>query len=230
MVKLTKIYTRGGDGGKTSLGDGTRLPKYDTRVETYGTVDEANAVIGVVRLHTKDDRHADDMLARIQNDLFDVGADLCRPGEVPIEDAQLYEDPSPDAIGEATDRGAAKAAEQALGLVADKATTRAYDEDLRITATQVRRLETEIDAMTADLEPLSSFVLPGGSPAGAHLHLARTVVRRAERLLCTLDEYEYVNPEVVRYMNRLSDHLFQLARRMNGQGADDVLWTPGENT
>lgn len=184
MVRLTRIYTRGGDRGATSLGDGTRVPKHHLRVETYGTVDEANAAIGLARLHTEGE--VDAMLARIQNDLFDVGADLCRP--LPEE-------------GE--------------------------DRALRVTAAQVERLEREIDALNAELEPLGSFVLPGGTPAAAHLHFARTVVRRAERLAVALAERERVNPEVIRYLNRLSDHLFVLARWLNDRGARDVLWVPG---
>ena len=184
MVKLTRIYTRGGDKGNTSLGDGTRVPKQSLRVEAYGTVDEANAAIGLARLHVADDEKA--MLARIQNDLFDLGADLCTP--------------------EGGRRGAGA---------------------LRTVAAQVKRLETEIDAMNADLQPLKSFVLPGGTPAAAHLHLARTVTRRAERLTCALAEVEKVNPEAVKYLNRLSDHLFVLGRRVNDNGARDVLWQPG---
>ena len=184
MVKLTRIYTRGGDKGKTSLGDGRRVPKQSLRVEAYGTVDEANAAVGLARLHA--DADADAMLARIQNDLFDLGADLCTPE---------------------TGRRAAGA--------------------LRIIAAQVKRLETEIDAMNAELAPLNSFVLPGGTSAAAYLHLARTVTRRAERLTCALAEAEPVNPEALRYLNRLSDHLFVLSRRVNGNGADDVLWQPG---
>jgi cob(I)alamin adenosyltransferase len=184
MVKLTRIYTRGGDKGKTSLGDGTRVPKQSLRVEAYGTVDEANAAIGLARLHTEGD--ADAMLARIQNDLFDLGADLCTP--------------------EAGRRGAGA---------------------LRIVAGQVKRLETEIDAMNAELAPLTSFVLPGGSPAAAYLHLVRTVTRRAERLACALAAEEKVNPEAIKYLNRLSDHLFVLGRRLNDNGARDVLWQPG---
>ena len=184
MVKLDKIYTRGGDGGETSLGGGNRVAKHDIRVAAYGTVDEANAVIGLARQHTEGD--ADDMLARIQNDLFDLGADLCRPG------------------------GGEKDADM-----------------LRITAQQVKRLEDEIDAMNEDLEPLESFILPGGSPAGAWLHLGRTVVRRAERLITELAETEGVNAEAVKYANRLSDHLFQLARTVNDHGRKDVLWEPG---
>ena len=186
MVTLTKIYTRGGDKGQTSLGDGTRVAKDDLRVEAYGTVDETNSVIGLARLYTKDDEAADAMLARIQNDLFDLGADLCTP-----EDGRKAE-------------GA-----------------------LRITGPQVERLEQEIDALNANLEPLTSFILPGGSPAAAHLHHARTVSRRAERLVVALAEREAVNPAAVQYMNRLSDHLFVLARALNGGGKTDVLWQPG---
>jgi cob(I)alamin adenosyltransferase len=184
MVKLTRIYTRGGDKGKTSLGDGTRVAKQSLRVEAYGTVDEANAALGLARLHTVGDDDA--MLARIQNDLFDLGADLCTP-----EDGR-----------------------RAAGA-------------LRIVAAQVKRLETEIDRMNAALAPLSSFVLPGGSPAAAYLHLARTVTRRAERLTCALAATEPVNPEAIKYLNRLSDHLFVFSRRLNGNGASDVLWRPG---
>jgi cob(I)alamin adenosyltransferase len=184
MVKLTRIYTRGGDKGKTSLGDGSRVPKQSLRVEAYGTVDEANAAIGLARLHVAGDDEA--MLARIQNDLFDLGADLCTP-----EDGR---------------RGAGA---------------------LRIVAIQVKRLETEIDAMNAALQPLTSFVLPGGTPAAGYLHLARTVTRRAERLTCALAEAEKVNPEAIKYLNRLSDHLFVLGRRLNDNGARDVLWQPG---
>jgi len=181
MVRLTQIYTRGGDLGETSLGGGARVLKCDSRVEAYGTVDEANAAIGMARLHCSGD--SDNMLARIQNDLFDVGADLCRP-----EDS-----------GDA----------------------------LRIADSQVERLELEIDAMNAVLAPLESFILPGGSPAAASLHSARTVVRRSERLAVTLAQDEKINPAAIRYLNRLSDHLFQLARCNNGNGAEDVLWQPG---
>ncbi|AWJ86589.1 ATP:cob(I)alamin adenosyltransferase (plasmid) [Azospirillum sp. TSH58] len=188
MVKLTRIYTRGGDRGQTSLGDGRRVPKHDPRVAAYGTVDEANAVIGLVRLHTAAQPETDAMLSRIQNDLFDLGADLCTPEA---------EDP-------------------------------AYP-PLRILESQVDRLEAEIDAMNADLAPLTSFILPGGSPAAAHLHLARTVVRRAERLMTELAEVEPVNPAAVKYANRLSDHLFVLGRKLNANGASDVLWVPGAN-
>jgi len=183
MVRLTKIYTRGGDQGQTSLGDGTRVAKHELRVAAYGTVDEANAVIGLARLHTE--TLADAMLARIQNDLFDVGADLCRPGE--------------------------------------------DDSGLRVQSAQVTRLEEEIDALNAALMPLESFVLPGGTPASAHLHLARTVVRRAERLCIELAEDDAVNPVVIEYLNRLSDHLFVLSRHLNDRGKADVLWVPGAN-
>jgi cob(I)alamin adenosyltransferase len=184
MVKLTRIYTRGGDKGKTSLGDGTRVAKQSSRVEAYGTVDEANAAIGLARLYLKGDEDA--ILVRIQNDLFDLGADLCTP--------------------EGSRRGAGA---------------------LRIVGAQVKRLESEIDHMNAELAPLTSFVLPGGSPVSAHLHFARTVTRRAERLVCALAATEPVNPEAIKYLNRLSDHLFVLGRRLNGNGAGDVLWRPG---
>ena len=183
MVTLSRIYTRGGDEGRTSLGDGARVAKHSPRVEAYGTVDEANAAIGLVRLHTTGE--ADAMLARIQNDLFDLGADLCRPG-ADVDDGRL-----------------------------------------RVIDSQVARLEREIDAMNAELAPLRSFVLPGGSAASAYLHLARTVVRRAERLVVALAETEAVNPAAIRYLNRLSDHLFVLARYLNDKGARDVLWVPG---
>ena len=186
MVTLTRIYTRGGDGGETSLGGGRRVPKHDLRVGAYGTVDEANSVIGVARLHATGEPDA--MLGRIQNDLFDLGADLCTPE------------------GEER-KGAA----------------------LRIVDAQVERLEREIDAMNGALAALRSFILPGGSPASAHLHLARTVARRAERLMTELAAQEWVNPAAIRYINRLSDHLFVLARRLNDDGAADVLWVPGAN-
>ena len=181
MVKLTKIYTRGGDSGETSLGGGARVGKDDPRVEAYGAVDEANAAIGVARLHCSGE--SDEMLARIQNDLFDLGADLCRPGDV--------------------------------------------DGALRIVPTQIERLEREIDAINLKLAPLESFVLPGGSAASAALHVARTVVRRAERLSVALAGESDVNPLAIQYLNRLSDHLFQLARINNDGGAGDVLWAPG---
>jgi cob(I)alamin adenosyltransferase len=184
MVRLTRIYTRGGDTGQTSLGDGSRVAKQSPRVEAFGTVDEANAAVGVVQLYAEGE--ADAMLARIQNDLFDLGADLCTPQE-----------------------------------------GRRGEGALRIVAAQVKRLEREIDAMNAELQPLNSFVLPGGSAAAAHLHVARTVTRRAERLVCALAAEEKVNPEAVKYLNRLSDHLFVLSRRLNDNGAKDVLWQPG---
>ncbi len=184
MVRLTRIYTRGGDQGQTSLGGGARVPKYDLRVAAYGTVDEANAAIGIARLHTSGD--ADAMLSRIQNDLFDLGADLCRP-----------ETGEPDQSA------------------------------LRMADSQVDRLEAEIDTMNEALKPLTSFVLPGGGPAAAYLHLARTVSRRAERLMVELAESETVNAAALRYANRLSDHLFVLARWLNDKGRDDVLWVPG---
>jgi cob(I)alamin adenosyltransferase len=186
MVRLTRIYTRGGDGGETSLGDGTRVPKHALRVAAYGTVDEANAAIGIVRLDASPE--ADAMLGQIQNDLFDLGADLCTPE------------------GGGRSAGA-----------------------LRISAAQVERLEHEIDAMNASLRPLDSFILPGGSPAAAHLHLARTITRRAERLVSELALSEPVNREALKYLNRLSDHLFVLGRRLNDNGARDVLWVPGAN-
>jgi cob(I)alamin adenosyltransferase len=186
MVKLTRIYTRGGDRGETSLGTGRRVPKHDPRVAAYGTVDEANAAVGLARLHAKG--KADAMLARIQNDLFDLGADLCRP-----EDSK--------------NKGPA----------------------LRVTQSQVDRLEREIDAMNAELKPLASFVLPGGTAAAAYLHLARTVARRAERLMTELAQTSPVNPIAIKYINRLSDHLFVLARHLNAKGKKDVLWRPGAN-
>jgi cob(I)alamin adenosyltransferase len=184
MVKLTRIYTRGGDKGKTSLGTGKRVAKHDLRVAAYGTVDEANAAIGMARLHTRGEH--DRMLARIQNDLFDLGADLCRP-----------ETPPPK------------------GPV------------LRVIEGQVMRLEHEIDRMNAKLKPLNSFVLPGGSAVAAYLHLARTVVRRAERDMTLLADKENINPVAIKYINRLSDHLFVLARVLNANGRRDVLWQPG---
>lgn len=192
MVRLTRIYTRGGDRGKTSLGDGTRVPKNALRVIAYGTVDEANATVGLARLYTGGE--ADAMLMRIQNDLFDLGADLCTPLK-PGEDED-----APDSDGA-----------------------------LRITAAQVARLEAEIDSMNAELRPLTSFVLPGGTPAAAQLHLARTVVRRAERLIADLAVTEPVNAEALKYANRLSDHLFVLSRRLNDKDKGDILWVPGAN-
>lgn len=187
MIKLTKIYTRGGDKGETSLGDGTRVRKSDSRVAAYGTLDEANSVVGIARLHTASHAETDAMLARIQNDLFDLGADLCTPN-TPHEDS-----------GKA----------------------------LRIVQSQVDRLEREIDAMNATLAPLNSFVLPGGASAAAYLHLARTIVRRAERDITDLASREVINPLALTYANRLSDHLFVLARFVNAREGGDVLWTPG---
>jgi cob(I)alamin adenosyltransferase len=187
MVRLTRIYTRGGDTGETSLGDGARVAKHDPRVEAFGTVDEANAAIGLARLSAP--AEADAMLARIQNDLFDLGADLCIP----------------EKQGEAEGQA------------------------LRILDSQVERLEREIDGLNSELKPLKSFVLPGGTPAAAWLHLGRTVVRRAERATTQLATSEKVSPAVIRYLNRLSDHLFVLARWSNEKGGKDVLWTPGAN-
>ena len=185
MVKLTRIYTRGGDKGQTSLVSGDRVPKHDPRVAAFGTVDETNAVIGLARLHTTGD--ADAMLGRIQEDLFDLGADLGNPSE-DLSDATL-----------------------------------------RIVAAQVSRLEGEIDTMNGELASLTSFVLPGGTPASAFLHQARTVCRRAERLATELAEIAPVNPEAVRYLNRLSDLMFVAARYLNKKGAGDILWRPGAN-
>ena len=189
MVQLTRIYTKSGDKGKTALGNGSRVAKNDIRVTAYGTVDETNAVIGVARLHSADNADVDAMLARIQNDLFDLGADLCTPG---------------DGSNDNPDQPA-----------------------LRITAKQTERLEAEIDQINENLDPLKSFVLPGGSALSAQLHVARTVSRRAERLIVELAGIESINPEAVRYINRLSDHMFVLARHANNGGKDDILWQPG---
>ena len=187
MVRLTKIYTRGGDKGQTSLGNGARVDKHDVRVDAYGTVDEANAMLGIARLHCADDAETDQMLARLQQDLFDLGADLCTPQ------------------------------------------TEAEDKALRICQAQVQRLEDEIDAMNESLAPLNSFILPGGTPTGAYLHAARTIARRAERLMTQLAAIELVNPLAIAYINRLSDHLFVLSRHVNDNGRQDVLWVPGLN-
>jgi cob(I)alamin adenosyltransferase len=189
MVVLNRIYTRTGDEGTTALGSGKRLAKNDLRIEAYGTVDEANAVLGIARLHTAEFPALDAMLARIQNELFDVGADLCLPQD---------------------DGTQAKPA-------------------LRILGSQIARLEREIDALNGELAPLRSFVLPGGHPAAAYLHLSRTVCRRAERLIVALlnRSGEHVTPEVLAYMNRLSDHLFVASRWVNAHGGGDVLWSPG---
>lgn len=192
MVRLNRIYTRTGDDGTTGLGSGERRLKCDPRVEAYGTVDEANAAIGLARLHTAAaDPDIDAMLGRIQNDLFDLGADLAVP---------------------------------------DTGKPPGY-EPLRIVAAQTARLEAEIDGLNARLRPLRSFVLPGGSPAAAALHVARTVARRAERKIVSLtqDPAEPVNPEAVRYINRVSDFLFVAGRVVNDNGNSDVLWVPGGN-
>lgn len=189
MVVLNRIYTRAGDGGETALGDGVRVAKHSLRVAAYGTVDETNSTVGLARLHAAGD--LDEALARIQNDLFDLGADLCRP----------------DMAGDA----------------------KAEYSPLRIIEAQVLRLEAEIDAMNMHLKPLRSFVLPGGSALAAHLHLCRTVSRRAERLAVELAETEDVNPEAIRYLNRLSDWFFVASRAANENGARDVLWVPGAN-
>ncbi len=191
MVVLNKIYTRTGDDGTTALGSGRRVAKYDLRVEAYGTLDETNAAIGVARLHTRERQPVlDAMLARIQNDLFDLGADLCFPDE------------TKDARGR-----------------------------LQVTDAQVARLEGEIDALNQELEPLRSFVLPGGSPAASYLHLARTISRRAERLMVALASRkdEAVGDAALRYINRLSDFLFVAARSANDKGKLDVTWVPGKN-
>lgn len=191
MVKLNKIYTRTGDNGTTALVSGPRRVKHDLRVEAYGTVDEANSVIGIVRLHTQGVQPLDGMLERIQNDLFDLGADLATPETgKPLE-----------------------------------------WEPLRIVASQVSRIEEDIDQLNADLSPLTSFVLPGGTPAAAHLHLARTVTRRAERIMVALSREpdETVSPEAIQYINRLSDFLFVAGRHVNDLGRGDVLWVPGKN-
>jgi cob(I)alamin adenosyltransferase len=182
MVRIDRVVTRGGDGGETSLGDGTRVRKDDARVEAYGTVDEANAAIGILRLYTQADGVADAILARVQNDLFDIGADLCVPGEA--------------------------------------------GERLRVTGAMADRLERETEALNEALSPLTSFILPGGTQAAAHAHLARTIVRRAERRVVTLSVDETVNPDVIKALNRLSDLLFVLGRHLNGVGGD-VLWVPG---
>jgi cob(I)alamin adenosyltransferase len=186
MVRLTKIYTRTGDSGETGLGDGSRISKASLRIAAIGAVDETNAAIGVARLDAKDEMDA--MLARIQNDLFDLGADLCAP-----------EDGS-----------------SAAGR-------------LRIAEAQVERLEREIDAMNEKLSPLTSFILPGGTALAARLHVARTITRRAEGAMVALAEKEKINDAALRYINRLSDHLFVMARTANKDGMGDVLWVPGGN-
>jgi cob(I)alamin adenosyltransferase len=191
MVALNRIYTRTGDDGSTALGTGERRKKYDLRIAAYGTLDELNAALGLARLHTGDDAPLDAALSRIQNDLFDAGADLTMPGK-------------------GKGPGGAR---------------------LTVTDNQVAWLESEIDRLNAALNPLRSFVLPGGSAAAAYLHLARTICRRGERLIAELADRpgESVTAEVLKYVNRLSDFLFVAARHANGQGAGDVLWVPGRN-
>jgi cob(I)alamin adenosyltransferase len=190
MVVLSKIYTRTGDDGTTALGSGRRVAKYDLRVECYGTLDETNAAIGLARLHTRSEPALDAMLARIQNNLFDLGAELCYPDE------------SKDARGR-----------------------------LSVSDAQVERLESEIDTLNRELQPLRSFVLPGGTQAASFLHLARTISRRAERLMVALAARpnEPVGGSALRYINRLSDFLFVAARYANDKGQSDVLWVPGQN-
>lgn len=189
MVILNKIYTKTGDQGTTALGSGERRPKHDRRIDAYGTVDETNAAMGLVRLHLAEYPDLETLIARIQNDLFDLGADLATP--------ETDED---------------------LGY-----------EPLRVTDAQVEALEGAIDKFNADLTPLRTFVLPGGTPAAAHLHLARTVCRRAERQITDLAEHEKINPAAIRYMNRLSDFLFVASRWVNDKGNADLLWVPGQN-
>jgi cob(I)alamin adenosyltransferase len=186
MVTLSKIYTKTGDLGETGLGDGSRISKASLRITAIGAVDEANSAIGIARLDAEDETDA--MLARVQNDLFDLGADLCAP-----EDGRKAEG------------------------------------RLRISGAQVERLEREIDAMNATLSPLTSFVLPGGTALAAHLHLARAIARRAECAIVELSAKEQINPEALRYANRLSDHLFVASRFANDKGVQDVLWVPGAN-
>jgi cob(I)alamin adenosyltransferase len=192
MVVLNRIYTRSGDDGTTALGTGERRKKFDPRIEAYGTLDEVNAVIGVARLQVAGDRALDAVLARIQNDLFDVGADLCMPSEV------------------GKGPGGAR---------------------LTVSEAQVTWLEGEIDRLNGELAPLKSFILPGGSPAAAYLHLARTMCRRAERIMVALNDKpgETVTAAALKYVNRLSDFLFVAARSMNHKGTADVLWVPGQN-
>ena len=189
MVVLNRIYTKTGDDGTTALGNGERRPKFDLRIAAYGTVDETNAAIGVVRLHLAEAPELNTMLGLIQNDLFDLGADLA----VPQRDGKA--------------------------------------ERLRVLATQVERLERDIDHLNANLAPLTSFILPGGTPAAAYLHLARTICRRAERIIVELaaNPEEPVSEAAIQYMNRLSDFLFVAGRAVNGNGAGDVLWVPGQN-
>ena len=191
MVKLNKIYTRTGDAGTTGLGSGERLAKHHIRIDAFGSVDEANACIGLARLHTADHHELDDILARLQNDFFDLGADLATP---------------------------------------DSGKKLEY-EPLRVSDQQVERVESEIDRLNAKLAPLNSFVLPGGTPAATHLHLARTVSRRAERLMTELAQTpgEIVGAPALHYINRLSDFLFVASRHLNARAQGDVLWVPGQN-
>ena len=189
MVVLNKIYTKTGDSGETALGNGARVAKYSLRVSAYGTTDELNSSVGVARLYSQGD--LDHLLSLIQNDLFDLGADLCRPN---------------------------------MELDADAEYT-----PLRIIDSQVARLESEIDKMNENLQSLRSFILPGGSALSAHLHICRTVARRAERLCVELTSVEQINADVVKYLNRLSDWFFVAARTVNNNGKDDVLWIPGAN-
>ncbi|WP_420326885.1 cob(I)yrinic acid a,c-diamide adenosyltransferase [Mameliella sp.] len=189
MVVLSKIYTKTGDAGETALGNGARVAKFSTRVTAYGTVDELNSVVGLARLQAEGELEG--QLSRIQNDLFDLGADLCTPDM-------------------------------------EKDAEREYP-PLRMDASQVTRLETEIDGMNARLEPLRSFILPGGTALAAHLHHCRTVARRAERFVVELATMETVNPEAVKYLNRLSDWFFVASRIANDDGKADVLWVPGAN-
>jgi cob(I)alamin adenosyltransferase len=193
MVVLNRIYTRSGDDGTTALGSGERRKKYDLRVAAYGTLDEVNAAIGIVRLHIAGDAALDAMLVRIQNDIFDVEADLC------ILDGSKGKGP-----------GGAK---------------------LNVTGKQVEWIEQQIDALNEDLPPLRSFILPGGTPAASYLHLARTMCRRAERLMIELRDQpgEAVTPEAIQYVNRLSDFLFVAGRHANDRGAKDILWQPGQH-
>lgn len=187
MVKLDKIYTRGGDKGKTSLGNGKRVYKNSIRIDAFGTVDETNSILGIAIIGLKSPLK--EMIFRIQNDLFDLGADLC----VPESDSLDYE-------------------------------------PLRITQTQVDRLENEIDEMNSNLNPLQSFILPGGSIESSYLHLARTIARKAERLIISLSQKEKINPVTIKYINRLSDHLFVIARLVNKHNQkEDILWVPGKS-
>ena len=190
MVTLSKIYTKTGDSGETSLGDGNRVPKHSLRVSAYGTVDETNATVGLAKLYA-DRTLISTQLSVIQNDLFDLGADLCRPDQEKDSEAQY--------------------------------------QPLRMTCNQVKRLETEIDLMNKNIEPLRSFILPGGSKLAAHLHLCRTVSRRAERLTVELSNNETVNAHSIQYLNRLSDWFFVASRVANSNGKDDILWVPGAN-